>query len=120
MAEEKNQDWRPEIKRILGEENKPIQDKLKSIETLLSGVETHIYKQESGQKPPGNSEGHKNLKDQIDCPDCYPKILNAVVSKEFKGAEAECTECGLPVRKERAEKEEWECPSCKNKFARVK
>ena len=70
-------------------------------------------------EPPENKHLH-TLKEQIDCPDCYPDIRKKVYDKEFKDADATCIGCGLLAKKEEARKENWECPNCGSKDAEEK
>ena len=37
--------------------------------------------------------------------------------KDRRDSDHECVECGLGVKGEESEKEDWECPSCGNKTA---
>ena len=77
------------------------------------------------QDSPGEREKPENkhlhtLKEQIDCPDCYPDLRKKVYDKEFKNADAQCVGCGLLAKKDEAEKEEWECPNCGSREAEAR
>jgi len=87
---------------------------------LIMVLGKKLKKQDSpGEKPPENKHLH-TLKEQIDCPDCYPDIRKKVYDKEFKDADATCIGCGLLAKKEEARKENWECPNCGSKDAEEK
>ena len=78
--------------------------------------------------PPSSSnpehKSHDTIADLLSCPDCgpkwYPDMKKAVIEREFKDADHECEECGLPVRGEESAKEDWECPGCGHKYAKPK
>lgn len=71
---------------------------------------------------PGEASAHPvhTIEDLVNCPDCYPKIKSAVITKEFKDADFKCEKCGLPVKGEESKKEDWNCPGCEHGFAKPK
>lgn len=72
------------------------------------------------EKTESNVHPTHTLDQLLDCPDCYPKLKEKVIAKEFKDADFKCVECGLPVKKEESAKTEWKCPGCKHGFAKPK
>ena len=68
-----------------------------------------------------NSPKHETIEELVACPDCYPKIEPLVLKKHWKQTKDlshECTECGSRVKGEESEKEDWECKTCGNKYAK--
>ena len=61
-----------------------------------------------------------NVDHVMDCPNCYPLVKQRVIEREFKDADHECEECGLPAKGEESGKEDWKCPSCGHKYAKPK
>ena len=94
------------------------------IEAKLQGVKNDfkVMLETLGKQPqPAGSgetpkEKHKSIQEQIDCPECYSQIRNAVFKKEnFKDKKLLCDDCGVPV-----DEGEEECPSCGGKNARTR
>jgi len=113
MAEPK-ETWKEEIATIVEKklkEWKPQKTESPPSSSTLKPVET-----------PAPKHTPHTLEDLINCPDCYPKIRNAVIKKEFKDTTHICdnTECALPVKGEESAKPEWKCPSCGGRFAHPK
>lgn len=95
-------------------------DLLKSAIDAVSKSHEHTKPEEPPVEKPSEESHTKThtLEELLDCPECYPKVKRAVIEKEFKGAEYECEECGLPVRKEESEKDDWKCANCGHDYAR--
>lgn len=114
---EKKEDWKKTIKEMIEGEVSKVDKKvidlginvMKALETLPS----------SEREKSENKHLH-TLKEQIDCPSCYPELRKKVFDKEFKNADAQCLGCGLLAKKENAEKEEWNCPNCGSKEAEIR
>ena len=117
--EKKQADWQKQMKEILQNEITPLNKKIVDLEAQFKKFPP-IQPTVAPPAPSPKKEKHATLEDQIGCKDCYPKILNAVIAKEFKGAEAECTTCGLPVHAEKAKSETWNCPGCDSKSAKLR
>lgn len=80
-------------------------------------LEIQALKTSKPSEPEHNKPAHATIEEQLACPDCYPKIRDAIVKKEgFKLSIGKrdpyeypyhCKGCGLNVKKD-----EKECPSC--------
>lgn len=103
--------------KIIAELKKEDRDLLKS---AIDAVSKPKVNQPTGDPVPvtesTDAKGHKTIEEQIACPDCYPKIREAVFKKHAEETQDSgwvCEGCGLGVR------EEWEeCPNCKSKDAK--
>lgn len=111
-------------------------DKLQSeIESLKTFSTKEISKAEAitedHEEKSIRQQGHQTLEDMLKCPNCYPKVRDAVLEKEkpvlaqsirddlTKGLKERikkdfvCTTCGTGV-----DRDESECPTCHGKDAR--
>ena len=118
--EKKQADWQKDMKETLQTEFKPINKKIEDLEAQVKKLPPTPKPTQAPPVPSTKKEKHESLEDQIECKDCYPKILSAVVNKEFKDAEAECDTCGLPVHAEKAKSDDWNCPGCDGKNAKLR
>ena len=103
MSETKK-DWRMEMKEILA-------NHLKQVEQL------QIATPALSANPENVNPDHPthSLEELLECPDCYPKIKKAVLDKEVlsrKEKEFECDGCGT-----RVDESEESCPTCGGKDA---
>ena len=92
------------------------------LKSVIEGLKTPVQTSTT-QNPSETSTtkaGHESIEDLMNCKDCYPKAKAIVIEREFKDADYECEECGLPVKGEQSAKQDWECPSCKHKYAKRK
>ena len=79
-------------------------------------TESELFRQNLAIQPANGSfsEKHKSIEEQLDCPDCYKKIKDAVLLREKKPkTDYFCVDCGEGV-----DLNEEECPTCHGKEAR--
>jgi len=97
-----------------------------SMDSLTQTINLLQKQGSPGEREPTETNQHPvhTLEELLDCPECMKegeaKVLKHVVDKHFKDADYECEECGLPAKSEESGKEDWECPSCKHKYAKPK
>ena len=79
-------------------------------------TESELFRKNLTTQPANGSfsEKHKSIEEQLDCPDCYKKIKDAVLAKEKKPKKDYfCLDCGQDV-----DLNEAECPTCHGKQAK--
>lgn len=95
-----------------------------TIDTIKAGKPTEPPSPNAPNTPPepmsneGGHKSHNTIEDLLTCPDCYPQIEKAVISKMHESRKDKptvCVNCGLGV-----DETEDSCPWCGGKDAKAK
>jgi len=115
---EKKEDWKKEIRTIVSTE---LDKRDKNLLEAMKKVSPPSSPEPKDKRTPEQIT-KDNVDHVMDCPSCYPKVKDRVIEREFKDADYQCVECGLPVKGEESGKEDWKCPGpdCESNQARPK
>lgn len=97
MSEKK----KTQIVELKPEDRDLLKSNIKAVQALQDAQKTPAEDTHSDEAGKSHKEGHETLEEMIDCPNCYPKVRDAVFQKELpslKEAEHVCQDCGMPVK----------------------